>query len=133
MPATVQRQTQALLDATSDGSSAVWDRYLDPQAVYTDESSVVSTKAQLVAQNNRATVLGGVAVATYVADEHEAFSGHPLHCLRTDPPSVKLAERQMAECVGRYNLGPAKVYEIRMQDGHLEGQEAWDLVWKRLP
>ena len=93
--AILARQTQELLDATSAGTSAVWDRYLDPKAVYTDEDGKVAIKPQLVAMikplgkgvsgvlkvtDFRATVLEDVAVATYVADEHEVYHGHQLHC-----------------------------------------------------
>lgn len=163
VPAILEHQTQDMLDAVSAGSSAIWDRYLDPKAVYTDEDGTVSTKAQLVEQikplpqgvsgalkaiDFRAAVLGNIAVATYIADEQEVFHGHQLHCqyrttdtwrktregwrligsqvlaLRTDPPPVTLSEQQIAEYVGRYALSPAKVYEIRMKDGGLEGQEA---------
>jgi len=161
--AILERQTQSMLDAISAGSSTIWDRYLDPEAVYTAEDGTVSTKAQLVEQikplpqgvsgelkatDFRATVLGDVALATYVADEHEVFYGHQLHCqyrttdtwrktsdgwrligsqvlaLRTDPPAITLSGQQMAEYVGRYALGPTKVYEVRMKDGGLEGQES---------
>lgn len=47
VPAILERQTQEMLDAVSSGSAAVWDRYVDPKAVYTDEEGSVSTKAQL--------------------------------------------------------------------------------------
>jgi ketosteroid isomerase-like protein len=163
VPAILERQTQEMLDAVSSGSSAVWDRYVDPKAVYTDEEGTVSTKAQLVEQIKplpqgvsgelkvtgfRAAVFGEFAVATFIADEHEVYHGQKLNsqyrttetwrktsdgwrligsqtiALRTDPPAVTLSRQQMAEYVGRYAVDPTKVYEIRMKDGGLEGQEA---------
>jgi hypothetical protein len=66
-------------------------------------------------------VFGNIAVATYIADEHEVFHGHQLHCqyrttdtwrktregwrligsqvlaLCADPPPVTLSEQQIAE------------------------------------
>ena len=93
--AILQRQTQELLDAVTTGSAAVWERYLDPQAVYTAEDGTVASKAQMVAQIHplpagvtgklavtdfKVTVHGPVAIATYVDDEHETYHGHQLHC-----------------------------------------------------
>jgi hypothetical protein len=91
----LRRQTQELVDAIATGKAAVWERYLDDQAVYTAEDGAVSTKAQMVEQTRplpkgvsgtiqvidfKAAVHGPVAVATYVSDEHENYHGHPLHC-----------------------------------------------------
>src|SRR5829696_1220328 len=91
----LQRQTQEMVDAITSGSAAVWDRYLDPKAVYTAEDGTVLTKAQLVEQIKplpkgvsgnlqvtgfKATVHGPVAITSYVNDEHENYHGHKLHC-----------------------------------------------------
>jgi ketosteroid isomerase-like protein len=94
----------------------------------------------------RVTVHGNVAIATHLDDEHESYFGHQLHCqyrttdtwlktpagwrliasqiiaLRTDPPSVALTRRQMAEYVGRYALTPEISYEIRQEGDRLVGQ-----------
>jgi hypothetical protein len=93
--AVLHRQTQELMDAIGAGSAAVWDRYLDPRAVYTTEDGTMQTKAQMVEGTKplppgvsgnikvidfKATVNGTVAVATYVSDEHETYHGHQLHC-----------------------------------------------------
>ncbi len=43
--AVLQRQTQEMMDAIGAGSAAVWDRYLDPKAVYTTEDGTIQTKA----------------------------------------------------------------------------------------
>lgn len=93
------------------------------------------------------TFHGSVAVATHVDDEHETYYGHELHCqyrttdtwmktsggwrliaaqvlaMRTDPTPIPLAAHQIQEYVGRYALTQSKIYEIRIEDGALEGQE----------
>lgn len=91
----LRRQTQELQDATGAGAAAVWDRYLDAQAIYSTEDGTVLTKAQMLEQTKplpegvsgniqvtdfKATVHGPVAVTTYVDDEHENYHGHQLHC-----------------------------------------------------
>jgi ketosteroid isomerase-like protein len=95
IPELLRRQTQELVDAISSGSAAVWDRYLDPEVRYVDESGRVLTKKQMVEETKplpegvsgtiRVTdfdvaVHGDVAVATYIDDENEDFHGHKLHC-----------------------------------------------------
>jgi hypothetical protein len=158
----LQRQTQEFFDAIPSGSAAVWERYLDDRASYTDEAGIVLSKRQMMEQlkpfpkeitgiikvtDFRVTFHGSVAVATHVDDEHETYYGHELHCqyrttdtwlktsmgwrliaaqvlaLRTDPPPVQLAAHQIQEYVGRYALTQSKIYEIRIKDGALEGQE----------
>ena len=93
--ATLQRQSQELVDAIATGSLAVWDKYLDPQVVYVDESGAVSGKKQMLDQikplpdgvsgtikvtDFQVEAHADVAVATYVNDEHEDYHGHKLHC-----------------------------------------------------
>ncbi|HEY0552980.1 MAG TPA: DUF4440 domain-containing protein [Thermoanaerobaculia bacterium] len=93
--ALLQRQTQELMDATSDGKASVWDKYLDPGLSYTTEEGTVLTKEKMVGDTKplpagvsgtikvtdfKVTVHGLVAVATYVSDEHENYHGHQLHC-----------------------------------------------------
>ena len=93
--AVLQRQTQELFDAITAGASAVWERYLDPDVRYVDESGEVMTKKQMVEGTKPlpdgvsgsirvtrfdAAVHGGVAVATHVDAEAENFHGHELHC-----------------------------------------------------
>jgi len=92
---TLRRQTQEIVDAFASGASSVWDRYLDPKAVYTNEDGEVMSKQQMVAQikplpagvsgsirllDFRVTRLGSVAIANYIDDESENFHGHQLHC-----------------------------------------------------
>jgi hypothetical protein len=95
VPEVLRRQTQELLDAISTGSAPVWDRYLDEDLRYVDESGKVLTKKQMVEgtkplpEGVSGTIVvtdfdvamhGSVAVATYVNDENENFHGHKLHC-----------------------------------------------------
>jgi hypothetical protein len=89
------RQTQELMNATSDGKASVWDHYLDPGLSYTTEEGTVLTKEKMVGDTKplpagvsgtikvtdfKVTVHGAVAVATHVDDEHENYHGHQLHC-----------------------------------------------------
>jgi ketosteroid isomerase-like protein len=91
----LRRQSQELLDAITAGNAAVWDRYLDPAAIYVDESGKVNSKKDMVdgvkplpegisgvirVENFQASVHGDVAVTTEIDDEHETFHGHALHC-----------------------------------------------------
>jgi hypothetical protein len=91
----LRRQTQEMVDAISTGSAEVWDRYLDPNLRYVDESGKVSTKKEMLEQTKPlpegvsgtikvtefdVAVHGNVAVATYVDDENENYHGHELHC-----------------------------------------------------
>lgn len=93
--ALLQRQTQELIDAITTGTPAVWERYLDPQAIYTAEDGTVYSKAQMVEQTKplpagvsgnikvadfKAVVHGPVAVTSYINDEDETYHGHKLHC-----------------------------------------------------
>jgi hypothetical protein len=95
VPALLQRNTQALMDAIPRGDAAVWQRLLADEVVVTDEGGGVSGKAEMVKgiapfpsrisgtiaiQDFQARVHGEVAIATYVSDEHESFFGAQLHC-----------------------------------------------------
>lgn len=95
IPELLRRQTQELFDAISSGTPAVWERYLDPQVRYGDESGAVAGKKEMVegvrplpagvrgtirVTDFDAAVDGDVAVATYVTDERETFHGRELHC-----------------------------------------------------
>lgn len=158
----LKRQTQELMDAVTNGSPAVWEKYLDSAMRYTTEDGTVLTKAELVSQMKglpdgvsgdlkvtdfKVTRHGAIAIATHVEDEHENYHGHRLHCqyrttdtwmqtpagwrliatqvlaLRTDPPAVSLTPRQLSEYVGRYQLTPEIVYEIKREGDGLVGQE----------
>ena len=92
----LKRQTQELFDAVSNGDAKVWDKYLDADAVITDEAGAVTGKKDTVAQvvplsnGISGSIIvtdwhvyphGDTVVATYVADEHENFHGQKLHAL----------------------------------------------------
>jgi len=163
--ALLRSQTSALFDAVASGDAAVWRKYLDDDCVYTSEDGEVQDKKTLVeglkplptgvtgsiqVQDFRARVrlADGLAVTTYVADEHEGYHGHELRCqyrstdtwlktpsgwrllasqvlaLRTDPPRVDLPAGKLDEYCGRYSLASDVTYEIRRKSsgGGLEGQ-----------
>ncbi|HTR02238.1 MAG TPA: nuclear transport factor 2 family protein [Thermoanaerobaculia bacterium] len=95
VPALLRQQTQELIDAISAGDAAVWEKYLDADLRYVDETGAVQSKKDMVGQTRplpagvsgtiRLTefdtaVHGDVAVTTYVDDESENFHGHALHC-----------------------------------------------------
>ena len=108
VPVLLQRQTQEMVDALASGGAAVWEKYLDPDVRYVDESGTVLTKKQLVGDirplpagvsgtirvtDYDAVVHGDTAVATYVNDENEDYHGHALHCqYRTTETWVKHGE-----------------------------------------
>jgi ketosteroid isomerase-like protein len=48
--AILRRQVQELVDAVTYGDAKVWDKYLDPQVVFIDETGEVSDKPALLAQ-----------------------------------------------------------------------------------
>ena len=81
----LHRQTQELMDATGAGSRAVWERYLDAAAVYTDESGSVMSRSEMLANikplpqgvSGKIKVLdfkvalhGSTAVTTHLDDEY---------------------------------------------------------------
>jgi ketosteroid isomerase-like protein len=91
----LRRQTQELFDALGNGQKAVWEKYLDPEVRYVDESGAVAGKKEMVdgvsalpagvsgtirVKDYDARVHGDVAVATWVADETETYHGRELHC-----------------------------------------------------
>jgi hypothetical protein len=101
----LKRQTQEMYDALVPGDAKVWDRYLDADALVTDENGIMTDKKATVAQVTplpkgisgsiavtqwRVAFHDDVAVATHVADEHEDFHGQHLHALyRTTTTWVK--------------------------------------------
>jgi hypothetical protein len=91
---TLQRATQALVDALAPGQSAVWEHYADPSLIYVTEDNEVMDRTRLLAEMKplppgssgwitveefRCSDFGSFAVTTYVMDEHEAIEGHELH------------------------------------------------------
>jgi len=91
--ATLQRATQALVDALAPGERAVWEHYADPSLTYVSEDNEVQSRTQLLAgmkplpagssgwivvEEFRCTDFGSFATTTYVMDEHGTIEGHGL-------------------------------------------------------
>jgi Domain of unknown function (DUF4440) len=87
--------TQELLDAITNGTPSVWEKYLDSAMSYTAEDGSVSGKSAMVAQikplpkgvtgslkaiDFKATRHGAVTITTYLNDEYENYHGQQLHC-----------------------------------------------------
>ena len=158
--ALLKRQTQEMFDAVSNGDAKVWEKYLDADAVVLDEAGGVTNKKETVAQvvplpkGISGTIVvsdwhvhlhADVAVATFVADEHEDYHGQKLHslylssttwrketggwkvigqqtlALRQDPPAVQIGETALQDYVGRYQAAPDLIYEITRQGTALSG------------
>ncbi len=153
--------TQALMDAVGRGDAAVWDRALAADVVYTAEDGAVKDKAALLAELQplppgitgkievvefRVRDHGDFAVATYVADEHEVYFGHPIHAqyrstdtwrrtdegwrlvatqimaLLQDPPAIDLPAARLDDYVGTYALDGTITYTIRRDGNALVGR-----------
>lgn len=89
----LQEQTQALLDAVSEGRPDVWERYTAPELVYAAEDGTVKTRAEIVGEIRplpphvsgvlRITGFvvrphGSAVVTTYVIDESESYHGQSI-------------------------------------------------------
>ena len=108
VPALLQRQSQELADALGTGAAAVWEKYLDPDVRYVDETGEIQRKKALVDDvrpfppgisgsikilDYDAAVHEDTAFATYVNDENEDYHGAKLHCqYRTTETWVKRPE-----------------------------------------
>ncbi|HEY4229911.1 MAG TPA: nuclear transport factor 2 family protein [Thermoanaerobaculia bacterium] len=108
VPALLQRQSQELADALGTGAAAVWEKYLDADVRYVDETGEIQRKKPLVDDvrpfppgisgsikilDYDAAVHGDTAFATYVNDENEDYHGEKLHCqYRTTETWVKRPE-----------------------------------------
>jgi hypothetical protein len=115
--ATLERATQALVDAVAPGERAVWEHYSDPAFAYVTEDNEVKTRAQvledlkplppgstgwILVEEFRCTDFGAFAVTTYVMNEHETVEGHQL----------------------LYSLSPATRQTIRREGDHLVVERA---------
>jgi hypothetical protein len=91
---TLQRATQALVDALAPGERAVWEHYTDASLTYVTEDNEVKSRQRLlqemkplppgssgwiVVEEFNCTDFGVFAVTTYLMDEHETVEGHELH------------------------------------------------------
>src|SRR5262249_57372855 len=124
--------------ASTNGAPTVWDQKLDASARVIDESGELLDRKAMVASvrplppgisgvlrpvDFQATVLGDIALTTYVADEEETFHGAKIHAryrmgetwarrdgkwkmlsmqvlaLRSDPPALPTtAEQRRVYC-----------------------------------
>jgi hypothetical protein len=87
------KQTRELYAAVDSGDGAVWDKYLEPDIIYTKEDGTFSTKAELLkdikpfpkqiwgklaVKNFRTSTHGDVAVVSYLIDETEGYFGQVI-------------------------------------------------------
>jgi hypothetical protein len=92
--ATLERATQALVDAIAPGERGVWEHYTDPGFVSVTEDNEVKSRSQALddlkalptgysgwidVQEFQCRDFGSFAVTTYIMDEHETVEGHALH------------------------------------------------------
>jgi hypothetical protein len=148
--ALLQHQTQELFDAVSNGDARVWDKYLDADAVITDEAGGITNKKDTVDQvvplpkgiSGTITIInwhlrrhGNVAVATSDADEREDFHGQHLHDLYRMTTSW-LKEKDGWKVIGQQSLAmrqdpPAVQLPTTMLDEYVgRYQAAPDLIYE---
>jgi hypothetical protein len=105
----LRRQTQEMLDASTPGTSPVWDKYLDAGLLYTDEQGDVMSKSQVLREikplpegvsvtikaiDFRVSRKGSLAITSHLDDEHESYHGHDLHCqYRTTDTWLKVGDQ----------------------------------------
>jgi hypothetical protein len=159
VPALLKARTAQLLDAITNGDPTVWDQTLVASARVIDESGEILDRKAMVASvrplppgisgalhpvDFQATVLGDIALTTYVADEEEVFHGAKIHAryrmgdtwvrrngtwkllasqvlaLRSDPPALPTTAEQRRAYCGRYTLGDL-TYVVRCETDGLTG------------
>jgi hypothetical protein len=159
VPAQLRARTAQLLDAITAGDPSVWDQTLEANARVIDENGEVLDRKAMVASvrplpagiggalrpvDFQATVLGDIALTTYVADEEETFHGAKIHAryrmgdtwvrrdgkwkllssqvlaLRNDPPALPTTAEQRRAYCGRYALGDL-TYVVRCETDGLTG------------
>lgn len=136
---TLQRATQALMDATAPGTRAVWERWTDPQFVYVTEDNEVKTRAQtledlkplppgftgwITVEQFQSRDFGRFAVTTYLIDEHETVEGHELHAWYRESDTWRLSDagwRMVAAQVFAIPQDPPRVPASAAQLADYEG------------
>jgi uncharacterized protein DUF4440 len=118
--ATLQRATQALVDALAPGQRTVWEHYTDPNFVYITEDNEVKNRAKVLedlkplppgysgwieVKDFLCTQFGDFAVTTYIIDEHETVEGHELHAYYRDSDTWRRTR-------GGWRLAAAQIYAI---------------------
>lgn len=131
---TLQKATQALVDAIAPGERAVWQHYTDPAFIYVTEDNEVKRRAEVLAdlkslpqgfsgwivvEEFRCRDFGRFAVTTYIMNEHETVEGHELHARyrgsdtwRSTPDGWRLVAAQVyaiPQDPPRTDLGPARL------------------------
>lgn len=117
---TLQRATQALVDAVAPGERAVWEHYSDAVFTYVTEDNEVKTRAQvledlkplppgstgwILVEQFRCADFGAFAVTTYVMNEHETVEGHELRARYRGSDTWR-------HTAGGWRLVAAQVYAI---------------------
>jgi len=159
VPTLLRARTQQLLDAITNGDPSVWEQTLEANARVIDENGEVLDRKAMVASvrplppgisgalrpiDFKATVVGDVALTSYIADEDETFHGAQIHAryrmgdtwvrrdgtwkllssqvlaLRTDPPALPTTAEQRRAYCGRYALGDL-TYLVRCETDGLTG------------
>jgi len=159
VPALLRARAQQLVDAITRGDASVWEQALDASARIIDESGEVMDRKAMVDSvrplppgisgalrvvDFQATVLGDIALTTYIADEDETFHGAKIHAryrmgetwarrdgkwkmlsmqvlaLRSDPPALPTTVEQRRVYCGRYSLGDL-TYVVRCETDGLTG------------
>ena len=162
VPAQLRARTAQLLDAITAGDPTVWEQNLEANARVIDENGEVLDRKAMVGSVRKlpagisgalrpidfqATVLGDIALTTYVADEEESFHGAKIHAryrmgdtwvrrdgkwkllgsqvlaLRNDPPALPTTAEQRRAYCGRYVLGDL-TYVVRCETDGLNAGEA---------
>ena len=132
----LQAQTQALMNAVTDGDARVWDRYLDDNALYLNEDGTRKTKADLLKEITplpkgisgsievsafEVQLHGDTAIATHNDLESETYFGHQLKAeyrttdtwMRTAQGWKLVASQVHAQLIDppAIHLAPAKLEE----------------------
>ncbi|HEY2338959.1 MAG TPA: nuclear transport factor 2 family protein [Steroidobacteraceae bacterium] len=118
--ATLQRATQALVDALAPGERDVWEHYSDPSLIYVTEDNEVKSRTQLLGemqplpsgssgsiavQEFHCTDFGSFAVTTYIMAERETIEGYELHARYRGSDTWRAS-------AGGWRLVAAQVYAV---------------------
>jgi hypothetical protein len=144
----ITQYEQQLSDAITSGTSAVWDKYLDPDVIYAEEDDSYKGKDGMIKEVRPLPqgVDGDTAVALFRQHEIERYYGQAIHASyllstvwkrradgwrqiegqvlaeKTDPPSIALPTIDLQKFAGNYKLKDSEpTYTITLNDGKLMG------------